>query len=251
MRAADFATSYDAILREPRMRRLYGDSGYFNVGYWTDGIAGLPAACDRMVDEIAAALPPDVRTLLDVGCGLGAGTMRLARRFPDARVIGGNLSSWQLSHARRRGVRDTVALDAARLPFADGVLDAVVAIESPQHFDTREKFLREAHRVLKPGGRIALADMLFEEREAIGGWLLPPENRVSGLAGYTAAMAAAGFEDVAVRDIAEQSWRPFCALMRTLFPDHADSVAAYERSLSHYVLASGAKPVTEPGDALR
>src|SRR5437763_8517859 len=108
MQAAAFATTYDEVLREPRMRRLYGDSGYFNVGYWADGAADLSAACDRMVDEIAATLPPAAATILDVGCGLGAGTARLAARFPAARVIAGNVSFWQLTQARARGIGDAV-----------------------------------------------------------------------------------------------------------------------------------------------
>src|SRR4051794_3391246 len=95
---------YDEILRSPRMRALYGDSGYFNVGYWDQGIDTLASACDRMVDEIAAAIPADARRIADIGCGLGAGTLRLASLFPEALVLGCNISHWQLLQARDRGV---------------------------------------------------------------------------------------------------------------------------------------------------
>jgi len=56
--ATTFAARYDTLLAEPRIRALYGDSGYFNVGYWVDGARELVAACDRLVDEVGSAAPP-------------------------------------------------------------------------------------------------------------------------------------------------------------------------------------------------
>ena len=241
MTSEQFAQRYDDVIRHPRMQALYGGSGYFNVGYWVDGISDQAAACDRLVDELAAPLPPGTREILDVGCGLGAGTMRLARRFPGARVIGCNISHWQLAEAERRGLRHTVALDAAAMPFGDESADAVVAMESAQHFDTRERFLREAWRVLRPGGTISLADMLFKDREPVGSWMLPPANFVPDPAAYAELLRAAGFGDVLVRDVTSLTWAPHCAAMRKTSPEHADQIDGFERSLSHYIFAVGRK----------
>ncbi len=241
MQASEFATHYDELIREPRMSALYGDSGYFNVGYWEDGCEELPRACDRLVDMLAAAVPADARAILDIGCGVGAGAVRLAAHFPKARVIAGNLSHWQLIQARQRGVRAPVVMDATRLAVASGALDAVIAMESAQHFDTRERFFAEAHRALRPGGAIAVADMLFDDRQPIGSWMLPPGNQVGSLANYAARLAAAGFVDIDVRNITERSWRPFCAAMRTVFPGGEEIVAAYEGSLSYYLIATARK----------
>jgi SAM-dependent methyltransferase len=242
MRATAFADQYDDIIRAPRMRELYGDSGYFNVGYWDEEDVDLPRACDRMVDEVARAVPEGARNILDAGCGVGAGTARLARHFPEARVIGGNLSPWQLKEARGRGVRSVVLMDAARLPFASGTLDAVLAIESPQHFATREQFFREALRVLRPGGSISVADMLFSEREAIGAWMLPAENVVPTPGDYADRLSATGFEAVAVRDVTHLTWQPFCEAMRPVFRGAEAQLRAYAEALSAYVLASARKP---------
>jgi cyclopropane fatty-acyl-phospholipid synthase-like methyltransferase len=236
-----FAAEYDALFTGPRNRALFGDSGYFSVGYWEAGITEVSAACDRMVDELARPLPGNARVILDVGCGLGAGTRRLAELFPDALVIGANISLAQLVQASARGVEAAVVMDAAQLAVASGHADAVLAIESPQHFCTRAAFLAEAHRVLRPGGVLAVADMLVADREALGAWMLPPENQVGSLAEYGGLLAAAGFREIEVRDATDVCWRPFCAAMRAI-DSHPDRVDELERSVSHYVLAFARKP---------
>lgn len=242
MDSATFATRYDSIISEPRMRRLYGSSGYFNVGYWEQGTKDIVVACDRMVDEIVATVPHDAAVIIDVGCGLGAGTRRVADRFPQALVTGANLSVWQLAATRARGVDACVATDAARMGIGDGSADAVLAMESALHFDTRAAFFAEACRVLRPGGVIATADMLFRDADVIGPWLVPHGNRITTPAEYTQALRDVGFTEVTVRDITEISWRPFCAAMRKAFEGQADAVQPIEQSLAHYVLAFARRP---------
>ena len=241
MQSTQFAKHYDDVIREPRLRALYGESGYFNVGYWEEGCQDLSSACDRMVDTLAAAVPDGARAILDIGCGVGAGSARLELLFPEARLIAGNLSHWQLTEARRRGVQAAIVMDAARLPIASAALDAVIAVESAQHFDTRALFFAEAHRALRPGGTIAMADMLFHDREPIGAWMLPAENQIATPEAYAARLAAAGFVDVEVRDVTERTWRPFCAAMRDVFRGAEEAVEAYDKSLSFYLIATARK----------
>jgi cyclopropane fatty-acyl-phospholipid synthase-like methyltransferase len=237
MACKQFAEQYDAVICEPRMQRLYGASGYFNVGYWTGDTPNLAAACDRLVDEVAAAIPREASVIVDVGCGLGAGTCRVAKQFPRALVIGANLSLWQLAGAQRRGVEAPVAMDAARLALGSGTVDAVLAVESAQHFDTRAAFLAEVRRVLRPGGVLAIADMLFKNADVIGSWMVPQQNRITTTTQYASLLVDAGFVDLTVRDISAVSWHPFCNAMRTVFEGHEDTVCAIEDSLAHYVLA--------------
>jgi trans-aconitate methyltransferase len=241
MNAQSFGARYDVLLQQPRMRALYGDSGYFNIGYWDADTPGLVAACDRMVDELASAVPDDPRFIVDMGCGVGGGTQRLARRFPDAMVLGANISHWQLAQAQQRGVTGVV-MDATRLAIASGSADAVIAVESPQCFNTRADFFAEAFRVLRPGGVLAVADMLFGDVEPTGSWMHPPVNYVASLDDYGAQMTGAGFELVSLRDIAGVSWKRFCAAMRTVFPEREFRVDEIERSLDFYVIAVARKP---------
>jgi MPBQ/MSBQ methyltransferase len=237
-----FAERYDNIIRHPRMEVVYGASGYFNVGFWVDGILEQADACDRLVDEIAGGIDPAAREIIDVGCGVGAGTVRLAKHFPDARVTGCNISLWQLGEAKRRGVAHVLEMDAAAMPLPAASVDAVSAMESAQHFDTREAFLNEAFRVLRPGGSIALADMLFADREAIGSWLLPAANHLEDPDTYAAVLASVGFTSIEVRDVTGLTWAPHCAAMRAGAPEHADEISGWERSLGYYVFAFARKP---------
>lgn len=129
---------------------------------------------ERVVDT---AGPQSTDRVVDVGCGIG-GTLRLMReRLPRAELHGVNRSARQLAVARSLLASHRVDLhhaDALALPFDDQSVDQVLAVECAFHFDHRGAFLREAARVLRPGGALTLtdfvaADSITDQEEA---WLL-------------------------------------------------------------------------------
>ncbi len=93
------------------------------------------------------------RRILDLGCGKG----RFARHLTaaGAEVVGLDLSAAMLAGAE--GL-DRVRGSARRLPFADAAFDAVVTVEVFEHLAAIEQVLREARRVLRPGGVLAIVD---------------------------------------------------------------------------------------------
>jgi ubiquinone/menaquinone biosynthesis C-methylase UbiE len=87
-----------------------------------------------------------VRRALDVGTGTGAGARTLAKRFPDAEVVGVDVAPAMLEEARRAAPRiEFMEGDAADLPFGEGEFDLVAHANMIP-------FLDETARVLRPGG---------------------------------------------------------------------------------------------------
>jgi SAM-dependent methyltransferase len=106
-------------------------------------------------------------SVVDLGCGLGATLRSLARWLPLAQLTGITLVPWQveqarsLNHASDLSNRIDVLLgDYENTKIASASFDAAYALESSchAHYADKHAFLREAHRLLKPGGRLVVAD---------------------------------------------------------------------------------------------
>lgn len=101
-------------------------------------------------------VPPQGRRTLDLGCGEGRVSRDL--KAMGHRVVGVDVSATMLTAAREADPSiDTCLADAARLPFADGSFDCVVAFMSLQDVDQMPTAVEEAARVLETGGRLCLA----------------------------------------------------------------------------------------------
>jgi len=129
-------------------------------------------------DRIAAALWPDGRpetgsALLELGCGPGFYARRLAARFAELRVIGLDRSAAQLERARTRLHGEGLGNcrfdlgDATALPYPDASIDAVVSARLLATVDHPGRVIAEAHRVLRPGGRLFVAEPRSSIRAAV------------------------------------------------------------------------------------
>lgn len=114
--------------------------------------------------------------LLDLGCGRGAVLIQAALRLPAGRAVGadlwtadqsGNGPDGTLANAVAAGVADRVQVhtaDLTALPFPDSSFDVVtsaMAIHNIPSAESRNRALDEAVRVLRPGGRLLVADPWF------------------------------------------------------------------------------------------
>jgi SAM-dependent methyltransferase len=162
------------------------------------------------VQQLIARIPDITGRVLDVACGKGATTRYLTRFYPAEDVTGINLSAKQLDTARDNAPGCTfLEMDATDLDFEAGSFEAIVSVEAACHFDTREQFLREALRVLAPGGRLALSDILLSERAERLSPVFVAENHLGSPAEYEALLRRAGFADAVVRDVTDRTWEPY------------------------------------------
>jgi cyclopropane fatty-acyl-phospholipid synthase-like methyltransferase len=149
-------------------RRFYGDS--FHFGYFPSGGETLAEAHDAHTDLVAelAELGAGQR-VLDIGCGLGAPAVRMARAN-DCEVTGINISREQVRQGREliagEGMSGRVEIllgDARSLPFAPGSFDAIVCLEVAGDICVtaadKQRLVEQLFRVLRPGGRVGFSDL--------------------------------------------------------------------------------------------
>lgn len=164
---------------------------------------------DRFIDLLS--LTPEDR-LLDVACGSGGPTLRIAGRT-GARVVGVDIHADGILTAQRaaaaKGLSQWASFErvdaGAALPFGDGSFDAVMCIDAVNHLPDRTGTLAEWARLLRPGGRLLFTDPIvvtgpltnaeIATRSAIGFFLfVAPETN-------DRALAAAGLRLVSREDL--------------------------------------------------
>ncbi len=163
--------------------------------------------------------------VLDIGSGLGGPARTLAetygclvtgidltQAFCDAATT---LSGWV-------GLSDRVSFrqgDATSLPFADGQFDAAMTIHVAMNIAAKDKMYAEAKRVLKPGGRFAIYDVLHGEGDVLFPVPWAREPSISHLTtpeGMHWLLAGAGFKILEMHDSTEESQRWFEAMAARL-----------------------------------
>ena len=167
-------------------------------------------------------------SVLDAGCGIGGSSIWIAKNT-GGHVVGVSLVPMQVELARSLAVKNGVAHltqfeigDYTDLHFPSQSFDVVWGLESICYAEQKNQFLKEAFRLLKPGGRIVVADgflaapVLGEKQKKIvdgfcEGWALP---NLATREGFLRDLNETGFRDVMFEDISAHTLPSCKRLMR-------------------------------------
>jgi cyclopropane fatty-acyl-phospholipid synthase-like methyltransferase len=153
--------------------------------------------------------------VFDAGCGVGGSSFWLAQQR-GAEVVGVTPVANQVTQARRFAARRKLTrqvhfeqADYTNTFFPDASFDVVWALESVCHAQDKAAFYREAARLLRPGGRLVVAEYMRKARACgilgerllhkwLDGWAIPdldtPDEHLS-------SMSASGFTDIQIDDV--------------------------------------------------
>ncbi len=197
-------------------RLLWGQ--HIHHGLW-DADESPEIAQLNLTDTLAGLAQVQAgQRLIDVGCGMGGSSIRLAKRY-GAEVIGITLSPvqrlWASAAARLEGVAGQTTfkrLDAEVAQFEPASADVVWSIECTEHLFDKPAFFKRAATWLKPGGRMTICAWLAgpragepagaeEVRKVCEGFLCPSLGSAED---YIHWMTDAGLQVEPVRDWTER-----------------------------------------------
>ncbi|HEU5398481.1 MAG TPA: class I SAM-dependent methyltransferase [Gammaproteobacteria bacterium] len=173
-------------------------------GFW---FLGTRTWGERVVDVAVKDLqrlmdgpPPAAPVVLDIGCGQGKAFPALVKHLKPARLIGVDVDAEGLAMAQVEGTRcgvpvEVLESDCAALRLPDASVDLVFCHQTLHHVVRQEETLAEIFRVLKPGGRLLLAE---STREYICSWVIRllfrhPMHVQKSAEGYLELVRRAGF----------------------------------------------------------
>lgn len=170
----------------------------------------------EVLDRLHIASPGP--RILDMGCGLGATLRSIARALPSAELHGITIVPWQFEQGQRLNQSNpqTTGVDLSlsnyeHTSFASETFHAAYAIESSCYSagGNKARLIREAHRLLRPGGRIVVADgfrgpgklrgpQQWIYRKLCECWVIDTFGEVDA---FTRELERAGFRDIVVERI--------------------------------------------------
>jgi SAM-dependent methyltransferase len=185
------------------------------LGYKADDLAGIPEGADLGLgcgNPLAMLELEEGETIVDLGSGAGIDCFLAAKRVgPTGLVIGVDMTPEMISRARRNAQGSGLGNvefrlgEIEHLPVEDGTVDAIISNCVVNLVPNKRQVFADAFRVLKPGGRMSLSDVVllgevpFPLRDSV-------EAYVSCLSGailrdeYLKLIEEAGFTDVAVTE---------------------------------------------------
>lgn len=155
---------YDVV--SPYYHALWGE--HLHHGYWITGDESKERAQIQLIEHMAEHT--DIKygsNVLDIGCGMGATSVYLAKHFRSS-VVGITISPVQIEMCNKAAVGTGLdvkfmLMDAEQMTFPEKQFDLLWSVESISHYHDKPRFFDSAAKLLKPGGTFALIDWFKKE----------------------------------------------------------------------------------------
>lgn len=211
----DISRYYDLSEIHYRLFWNLEKSHSLHYGYWDETTKNFHEALLNINKVLATtACVNNAETVLDAGCGVGGSSVWLAKE-KNCKVTGISLNEKQVQQAnafaKLSGVDEQVCFeqkDYMNTAYPDNSFDIVWAIESVCYADDKSRFIDEAFRILKDGGRLIMADFFKQkdltEKEAAtvkrwaNGWAI---NDFATAEDFHCHLQQAGFREIKITDI--------------------------------------------------
>lgn len=188
---ADAEKHYDDCYNDYLFAWCNKENLALHYGYWDENTKSHHQALinkNQVLYDLAGISETD--HVLDAGCGIGGSSIWMAKQHGNqmtAITISKQQTIHAAQHAKRQGVADKTDFqvsDFCQTPFADEYFDVIWGLESVCHALNKGDFLKEAFRLLRPGGRIVVCDGFITRREfsddewedivtCLNGWAVP------------------------------------------------------------------------------
>ena len=188
---ADAEKHYDDCYNDYLFAWCNKENLALHYGYWDEKTKSHHQALinkNQILYDLAGISASD--HVLDAGCGIGGSSIWMAKQHGNqmtAITISKQQTEHAAQHAKRQGVADKTDFqvsDFCATPFADESFDVIWGLESICHALNKGDFLKEAFRLLRPGGRIVVCDGFIQRREfsddewkdiviCLNGWAVP------------------------------------------------------------------------------